>query len=44
MFYEEELGLFAALAPDVAKTSRVETGVLWPAHAFVRTTRKSSLG
>jgi SAM-dependent methyltransferase len=44
MFYEEELGLFGALAPAVAATARLETGVLWPAHAYLRATRKSALG
>jgi len=36
MFYEEELGLLAALAPRVPPSSRIETGAVLPAHAFVR--------
>lgn len=36
MFYEEELGLLAALAPRVPASSRIETGAFRPAHAFVR--------
>lgn len=36
MFYEEELGLLAALAPRVPASSQIETGAFRPAHAFVR--------
>jgi SAM-dependent methyltransferase len=36
MFYEEELGLLAGLAPMVPGTARVETGTASPAHTFVR--------
>ena len=36
MFYEEELGLLATLAPSVPATAHVETGTFLPAHAFVR--------
>lgn len=39
MFYEEELGLLAALAPGVPPTARIETGAMLPAHAYVRVTR-----
>lgn len=38
MFYEEELGLIASLAPSVPVKARVETGTFFPAHAFVRIT------
>lgn len=39
MFYEEELGLLAALAPSLPPSARIETGTFLPAHAFVRITR-----
>jgi 2-polyprenyl-3-methyl-5-hydroxy-6-metoxy-1,4-benzoquinol methylase len=40
MFYEEELGLFADLAPGLPPGAAVETGSMLPAHAFVRVTRE----
>ena len=36
MYYQEELALLAALAPQVPKAARVETGTASPAHTFVR--------
>jgi len=39
MFYEEELALFAALAPGLPPGARVETGAMLPAHAWLRVTR-----
>ena len=36
MFYEEELGLLATLAPSLPPGAHVETGTFLPAHAFVR--------
>lgn len=36
MFYEEELGLLATLAPGLPPAAHVETGTFLPAHAFVR--------
>jgi hypothetical protein len=39
MYYEEELGLLAALAPGLPPAARIETGAFLPAHAFVRVTR-----
>ncbi|MEO5728239.1 MAG: methyltransferase domain-containing protein [Byssovorax sp.] len=38
MFYEEELGLLATLAPSVPVKARVETGTFLPAHTYVRIT------
>ncbi len=38
MFYEEELGLLATLAPSVPVKARVETGTFLPAHSYVRIT------
>jgi hypothetical protein len=43
MFYEEELGLFAALAPGLPPGARIETGTFLPAHAFVRITRAEAV-
>jgi hypothetical protein len=42
MFYEEELGLLAALAPGLPEGARIETGAMLPAHAFVRVTRAAA--
>jgi hypothetical protein len=42
MFYEEELGLLAALAPGLPSDARIETGAMLPAHAFVRVTRAAA--
>jgi 2-polyprenyl-3-methyl-5-hydroxy-6-metoxy-1,4-benzoquinol methylase len=39
MFYEEELGLLATLAPSLPPGAHIETGAFLPAHAFVRITR-----
>ena len=36
MFYEEELGLLATLAPNLPPAAHLETGTFLPAHAFVR--------
>jgi hypothetical protein len=43
MFYEEELGLLAALAPDLPAGAHIETGAFLPAHAFVRITRPAAI-
>ena len=43
MFYEEELGLLAALAPSLPPGARLETGTFLPAHAFVRITRAEAI-
>ena len=43
MFYEEELGLLAALAPGLPPGARLETGTFLPAHAFVRITRAEAV-
>jgi SAM-dependent methyltransferase len=43
MFYEEELGLLAALAPSLPAGARLETGTFLPAHAFVRITRAEAV-
>jgi hypothetical protein len=39
MYYREELGLLAALAPGKPPDLRVETGSSLPAHAYLRITR-----
>jgi 2-polyprenyl-3-methyl-5-hydroxy-6-metoxy-1,4-benzoquinol methylase len=42
MFYEEELGLLATLAPSLPPAARIETGAFLPGHAFVRITRAAA--
>ena len=41
MFYEEELRLFADLAPGLPKGALIETGSMQPNHAFVRLLKPS---
>jgi hypothetical protein len=42
MYYKEELGLLAALAPGKPPDARVETGSCLPAHGYLRITRDAT--
>ena len=43
MYYEEELALLSAIAPQLPPRMRIETGTIPPAHVFVRAMRESNV-